>query len=51
MMFMNAGADAGERQPLIKTVAPAFVSKMCFLTVVGALVGVVGASFIRGTAR
>lgn len=30
---------AGERQPLIKAVAPVFMGKMCFLTVVGALVG------------
>lgn len=37
-MFTNAGADAGERQPLIKSVAPAFMGKVCFLTVVGALV-------------
>jgi hypothetical protein len=38
MMFMNNGADAGERQPLVKSVAPAVMGKACFLTVVGALV-------------
>jgi hypothetical protein len=35
-MFMRA--NAGERQPLIKSVAPAFMSKTCFIAVVGALV-------------
>jgi len=37
-MFVNAGANAGEQQPLIKSIAPSSMGKWCFLTVVGALV-------------
>jgi len=37
-MFVDAGANAGEQQPLIKSIAPSSMGKWCFLTVVGALV-------------
>jgi len=37
-MFVNAGVNAGEQQPLARKMAPVVMGKMCFLTTVGALV-------------